>query len=206
MSHRAIWEYYDLRSSQRAPGIDNAVAYWQGLGVACRSEEVAAEAAEVERMLRSLSQDTFLDVGCGPGTFTGMLSGRGIAFDQSASALSRVTREHARVSPVRGDALELPFRDLSFELALVSHLYGLLQDRDSDALLAEVRRVAREVMILDAGRPDGVAGEEWQDRSLPDGSHHRVFRRHFRVGDLALEVGGKAVFAGSFYVMVAVGM
>lgn len=206
MSHRAIWEYYDRRSLQRTPGIDNAVAYWQGLGVACTAEQVAAEAAEVERLLRSLKPADFLDVGCGPGTFTGMLAGRGIALDQSANALSRVAREHSHASPVRGDALQLPFRGSSFDRALISHLYGLLQSRESAALLAEVRRVAPEVTILDAGRPDGVAGEEWQDRSLPDGSHHRVFRRHFRAEDLASEVGGRAVFAGSFYVMVTVGI
>ena len=60
-------------------------------------------------------------------------------------------------------------------------------------------------MILDAGRPVGVAAEEWQQRTLPDGSEHQVFRRHFRAEELAAEVGGSVVFAGSFYVIVLVG-
>lgn len=203
--NRAIWEYYDRRSTQRAPGVGNAVAYWQGLGVACTTEEVAAEAVEVERLVRSLAPARFLDVACGPGTFTGMLAGEGVALDQSANAVERVAREHAHATPVRGDAMEMPFRESSFDRAFISHLYGLLQSDDSSALLAEARRVAREVLILDAGRPEGVARQEWQDRTLPDGSAYRIYRRHLGAQELASEVGGKPVFAGMFYVMVAVG-
>lgn len=204
--NRSIWEYYDRRSVQRMPGVDNAVTYWQGLGVACTSDEVAAEASEVERLVRSLPPARFLDVGCGPGTFTGMLAGAGVAFDQSANAVSRAAREHGDAVPVRGDALELPFDRSSFDRALVSHLYGLLQSDDSSTLLAEVCRVAREVVILDAGRPEGVAPEQWQDRTLPDGSEHRIYRRHFEAQELASEVRGTTIFAGSFYVIVAVGV
>jgi len=206
VSNRSTWEYYDLRSLQRPPGIDNAVAYWQGLGVPCTSGDVAAEAAEVEKLLRSLPPATFLDVGCGPGTFTGMLAGRGVALDQSANAVARVARDHEHAVPVRGDAMALPFAAGSFDRALVSHLYGLLLPDEAGVLMDETLRIAPEVLILDAGRPDGVASEEWQDRTLPDGSAHRVFRRHFKASELTSEVGGQAVFAGSFYVMVLAGV
>ena len=205
MTNRATWEYYDKRSLQRPPGVDNAVVYWQGLGVPCTTEDVAAEADEVLARLRSLPPATFLDVGCGPGTFTGTLAGRGVALDQSANALARVVADHPHVPPVRGDAMALPFGGLSFDRALVSHLYGLLQPHEAQSLLSEARRIAGEVVILDAGRPPGVAAEEWQQRTLPDGSEHRVFRRHFRADELAAEVGGRDVFAGSFYVIVLVG-
>lgn len=204
MSNRSTWEYYDLRSLQRPPGISNAVTYWQGLGVPCTTEEVFAEATEVETVLRSLPPATFLDVGCGPGTFTGMLSGDGVALDQSANAVAKVALDHPHAAPVRGDAMALPFRSGSFDRALVSHLYGLLEPGEARPVLGEARRVARVTLILDAGRPEGVAAEEWQDRTLPDGSRHAVFRRHFDAEALASEVGGSVVFAGSFYVIVAV--
>lgn len=205
MSNRATWEYYDKRSLQRPPGVDNAVVYWQGLGVPCSTEDVVNEADEVVARLRSLPPATFLDVGCGPGTFTGTLAGTGVALDQSANALARVVADHPHVPAVRGDAMALPFGRLPFDRALVSHLYGLLQAREAQSLLGEVRRIAGEVVILDAGRPAGVAAEEWQRRTLPDGSEHQVFRRHFRADELAAEVGGSVVFAGSFYVIVLVG-
>lgn len=206
MTNRATWEYYDKRSLQRPPGVGNAVTYWQGLGVPCSAEDVGLEADEVVACLRSLPPTTFLDVGCGPGTFTGTLPGWGVALDQSFNALARVVVDHPRTPPVRGDAMALPFCPRSFGRALVSHLYGLLQPREARALLGEVRRIAGEVVILDAGRPAGVAAEEWQQRTLPDGSEHQVFRRHFRADELAAEVGGRVVFAGSFYVIVLVGM
>jgi len=206
VTNRATWEYYDRRSLQRPPGVQNAVVYWQGLGVSCSAEDVALEADEVVAILRSLPPATFLDVGCGPGTFTGTLPGTGVALDQSPNALARVLVDHPRAAPVRGDAMALPFRRGSFDRALVSHLYGLLQPHEARALLGEVRRIAREVVILDAGRPLGVTPEEWQQRSLPDGSEHRVFRRHFGADELAAEVGGRVVFAGSFYVIVVVGV
>lgn len=204
MTNRATWEYYDKRSIQRPPGVQNAVVYWQGLGVSCSAEDVAYEADEVVARLRSLPPATFLDVGCGPGTFTGTLPGRGVALDQSPNALARVVVDHPHVPPVRADAMALPFRRRSFDRALVSHLYGLLQPHEARALLGELRRIAGEVVILDSGRPGGVAAEEWQQRTLPDGSEHQVFRRHFRADEIAAEVGGSVVFAGSFYVIVLV--
>lgn len=204
MSIRSTWEYYDKRSLQRPPGVDNAVVYWQGRGVACTTEDVTAEADEVVAHLRSLPPASFLDAGCGPGTFTGMLAGSGVALDQSANALQRVALEHPHAAPVRGDAMALPFAGGSFARALVSHLYGLLRGGEAADLLSELRRVSGDVVIVDAGRPRGVASEELQERTLPDGSRHTVFRRHFFATELAEEVGGTVDYAGRFYVIVRV--
>ncbi len=71
-------------------------------------------------------------------------------------------------------------------------------------MLQEARRVAAEFVVLDAGRPEGVADEEWQDRSLPDGSQYRIDRRHFDAQQLVGEIGATVVFAGRFYVMPAI--
>lgn len=204
MSNRATWEYYEKRSVQRPRGVSYSVPYWQGLGVPCTPEEVVAEEEAVARLLGSLPPGSFLDVGCGPGTYTGMLRGPGVAIDQSAGALARVAAGGSSAAPVRGDAMSLPFVGDSFDRALVAHLYGLLQPDEAQRLLQEVSRVAHQVLILDAGRPEGVAAQEWQERVLPDGSRHRVFRRHFLAEELAREVGGEILFAGSFYVVIGV--
>ncbi len=204
-SRRSTWEYYDRRVAQAVPGIANAAAYWTGLGVSVTTEQVAVEAAQVQDRLKALSEASFVEVGAGPGTFTGMLDGRGVAVDQSAAALLKLRRDYPRVAAVRADATALPFRDGSFERYFAAHLYGLLQTDDRSRLMEEARRVAAEVVILDAGRPDGVAAAEWQDRSLPDGGRYRIYRRHFEAGVLALEIDGTVLFDGSLYVLVASG-
>jgi hypothetical protein len=82
------------------------------------------------------------------------------------------------------------------------HLYGLLLPDEGEVLLTEARRVAREVLILDAGRPEGVRAAEWQERTLEDGKPYRIFRRHFAARLLASEIGGNVIFDGNFYVLV----
>jgi hypothetical protein len=78
---------------------------------------------------------------------------------------------------------------------------GLLQADERGAFLLEARRVAPDIVILDAGRPSGVNAEEWQDRTLPEGGRYRIYRRHFDPGVLADEIGGEVLFAGRFYVL-----
>jgi SAM-dependent methyltransferase len=197
----ALWDYYDRRVIEGVRGIGHAQAYWSGLGVAVEAEEIADEAAQVERLLRELDVATFVDVGCGPGTFTSMMSGLGVAVDQSHSALRFLRSEVLRIPAVRADALALPLRNKAVVRFFASHLYGLLQPEEARAFLLEARRVADELIILDAGRPPGVSAEGWQVRTLPDGGVYRVYRRHFAPGVLAGEVGGEVLFAGRFYVM-----
>ena len=79
---QSLWKYYDRWAAEGVRGLANAHAYWTGLGLPVDTGEIAAEAAEVERRLRSLDPTTFIEVGCGPGTFTSMLAGTGVALDR----------------------------------------------------------------------------------------------------------------------------
>lgn len=200
---RHLWEYYDRRVTERLPGIANAHEYWTGLGVPVEIEDIAAEAGRLEQCLRTLPPARFVDVGAGPGTFTGLLPGTGLAIDQSPRALHALRAQVPKVPAVRADALRLPLADQSVGRFFAAHLYGLLLSGEREGLLTEARRVAREVLILDAGRPDGVPEAEWQERTLLDGTPYRVFRRHFDGETLASEVGGVVLFDGDFYVVVS---
>ncbi len=199
---RSLWEYYDRRVTGRLPGLANAHTYWTGLGVTVEVEDIAAEAAQLERLLRGLSAVRFVEVGAGPGTFTGYLAGRGIAIDQSRRALDALRTVVPEVPVIQADATALPVPTHAFDRFFSAHLYGLLLPSEREPFLAEAHRVASEVVILDAGRPPGVSAEEWQERTLPRGGHYRVFRRHFDADALAAEVGGVVLFAGQFYVLV----
>lgn len=205
MSRPDLWEYYDRRVAQGVPGLANALAYWSGLGVDTSEDEIAVEASGVEQTLRSLPQGRFVEAGAGPGTFSHMLPGWGVALDQSQAALVALRANASHVPVVRGDAFHLPLGAESVDRVFVAHVYGLLGAEERAALLKEAMRVAPELVVLDAGRPAGVPAEHWQDRTLPDGSHWRIFRRHFDPEVLADEIGGRLLFAGRFYVLAAVG-
>ena len=200
---RSLWEYYDRRVTDRLPGIANAHAYWNGLGVKVNIDDIVSEVGQLERGLRELPPTRFVDVGAGPGSFTGFLPGSGLAIDQSQRALRALQVAVPHVPVIRADALRLPLADRSVGRFFAAHLYGLLLADERRDLLAEARRVAREVLILDAGRPEGVEAAQWQERTLNDGRQYQVFRRHFDAETLAAEVGGQVLFHGTFYVLVA---
>jgi hypothetical protein len=199
-----LWRYYDLRPRDpTGTARARALEYWRGLGVAVTGSEIEEEDTQVRAVLASLPPATYLEVGSGPGGYTAVLRGQGIALDQSATALHILRSRHVGVPVLRADGLELPLRDSSVERLFASHVYGILQPSERVVLLVEARRVARQVVLLDSGRPPGVPAEQWQQRSVrSDGQVFRVLRRHFRAAELAAEIGGRVLFAGRFYVVV----
>jgi len=196
------WEYYDRRAGEGTRTIGHALAYWKGLGVEATAADIAAEATEVRRLIRSMQPSTFVEVGAGPGTFTADLPGSGVALDQSDAALRVLRSGHAHTPVVRGDALRLPVRDRAVARVFAAHIYGLLTEEERGPFLSEARRIAEELVVVDAGRPPGVPPEHWQRRTLGGGESFRVFRRHFDAAALAAEIGGRPLFSGRFYVMV----
>ncbi|HET9733008.1 MAG TPA: class I SAM-dependent methyltransferase [Acidimicrobiales bacterium] len=197
-----FWEYYDRRAAEGVRGSGHAADYWTGLGVPATAADIEAEARQLQRLLRALPPARFVELGAGPGTFTADLPGEGVAIDQSGAALRVLRTNQPRVPVVRADALRLPFPDKALDRAVAAHLYGVLPPEERRPLLGEARRVAAELVVVDAGRPDGVPGEHWQDRTLPDGGRYRILRRHFTGEQLAGELGGRSLFSGRFYVLV----
>ena len=104
---------------------------------------------------------------------------------------------------VRGDALAAPFADGAFARVVTGRFYGHLQPDERDAFLAEARRLAPELVVVDSALRDGVRAEEWQERVLDDGSRHRVYKRYLTGEGLAAELGGGEVLhAGRRFVAV----
>ena len=98
--------------------------------------------------------------------------------------------------------MRLPLAHKAVGRVLLSHLYGLLLPAERAALIREVCRVSDEIVILDSGRPPGVEAEHWQTRTLPDSGDYPIFRRHLDVETLIDEVGGEALFDGTYFVMI----
>jgi hypothetical protein len=198
----SLWTYYDRRAPEYDGGVEGAYRYFRSLGVDVDIEALRAERRAVIHALARLRPCAFVDVGAGPGVFTDQLPGTGFAIDQSENALHRLQVKVGDVPAIRADATALPLRANAVPRLFVGHLYGHLEPPERAIFLAEARRVADELVILDSGLPPGARSEERQTRSLADGSTHTVYKRHFDIDVLLAEVGGEPLFGGRYFVLV----
>jgi ubiquinone/menaquinone biosynthesis C-methylase UbiE len=160
------------------------------------------ELRAVEDVVSSLPASRTLDVACGTGFITRHLPGRVIATDASAGMLAESRARHGHPL-VRADAFALPFRNDSFDRVFTGHFYGHLHPEQRARFLAESRRIAPALIVLDAALRDDVGPEQMQERILRDGSSHRVFKRYFTAKQLSSELGGgRVLFEGRWFVMV----
>jgi demethylmenaquinone methyltransferase/2-methoxy-6-polyprenyl-1,4-benzoquinol methylase len=68
------------------------------------------------------------------------------------------------------------------------------------AFLAQARRVAPELLVIDSALRPGVEPEQVQERVLKDGSRHRVFKRYLTPDQLAAEIDAEVLLAGDWFV------
>jgi ubiquinone/menaquinone biosynthesis C-methylase UbiE len=193
-----VKDYYDARAAE----YDDV---WLGRGrFAGRYDSDWFE--EVTLLLgavASLPAATTLDVACGSGFLTRHLHGDVTGLDQSSQMLDEARRKVPDARFVQGDALELPFPDGSFDRAFTSFYYGHLEEGDRERFVTECRRVARDLVFVDASRERAEVDAEHQERVLSDGSRWSVYKRYFRAEELAEEVGcGEVLHAGRWFVMV----
>ena len=191
--------YYDARAREYDDWIEGVGVYEDRVRPGWH-EEVAA----LGETLAALPPARTLDVAAGSGYFTRFLPGHVTAFDQSETMIEVARERDAADEYVAGDALELPFSDASFERVFTGHFYGHLDEADRARFLAEARRVAAELVVLDSAWRDELPREEVQERLLRDGSRWQVYKRYFEPEQLAAELGGgRTVFAGRWFVVVA---
>ncbi|HEY8082744.1 MAG TPA: class I SAM-dependent methyltransferase [Solirubrobacterales bacterium] len=192
--------YYDRRALE----YDD---WWLGKGLFKRRNRPgwAAEVELLTRLLEQLSPARTLDIACGTGFLTCHLRGEVVGLDQSAEMVQIAASRMPTAQVLQGDAVPLPFRDQAFDRIFTSHFYGHLLPAERVAFLAEVCRVGAQLVVVDAALRDDVDREEWQERTLNDGSCHRVYKRYFVATDLVEEFGGGTVLhEGRWFVAVAV--
>jgi 2-polyprenyl-3-methyl-5-hydroxy-6-metoxy-1,4-benzoquinol methylase len=125
---------------------------------------------ELEPVLGELPKcATLLDVGTGtadiPAAARTLAAQRGvtlrtIGFDLSPVLVERHRRRNDYV--VRGNALQLPFRDNCIDIVMCSQVLHHFPEREAQALIAEMNRVARaRVVISDLRRSLIAAGGLW---------------------------------------------
>jgi demethylmenaquinone methyltransferase/2-methoxy-6-polyprenyl-1,4-benzoquinol methylase len=191
--------YYDAR----APEYDE---WYEGAGrFAARARPAWHELLDaLAETLRALPPARTLDVACGTGYATRWLPGDVTGLDHSPRMLAVAGERLPRARFVRGDALQLPFADDSFERLVTMHFYGHLEEAERLRFLAEARRVAPELVVVDAALHEDVEPEEYQERILNDGSRWTVYKRYFTPDGLVDELGGgRVLHAGRWFVAVA---
>ncbi len=187
--------YYDRRAAE----YDD---WWTGRGLFETRERPGwgDEVAALVELLRGLAPAKTLDVACGTGFLTQHLPGLVVGLDQSSSMVAIAQSRLLNGVVFAGDALALPFADGAFERVFTGHFYGHLVPEERSAFLGEARRVAREIVVVDSALREGVEPEEWQTRTLNDGSQHRVFKRYLTAAGLADELGGEPLLSGRWFV------
>jgi ubiquinone/menaquinone biosynthesis C-methylase UbiE len=193
-----VKEYYDTR----APEYDE---WYLGVGRFHDRERPGwnEELANLIAAIAALPPKPTLDVACGTGFLTRHLSGEITGLDQSARMLATARARVPNATFVRGDALELPFPDKSFDRVFTGHFYGHLREEERIRFLAEARRVAPELVVIDASNQHVLVDEEMQERILNDGSRWEVYKRYFMPEQLVHELGGgEELFSGRWFVVV----
>ena len=193
-------EYYD----RRAPEYDD---WWLGTGLHAARErpDWHEETAALIDALRALAPARTLDLACGTGFLTRHLPGAVTGLDASPAMLEIARDRIPGGAAVQGDALAPPFADGSFERVSAGHFYGHLRPDERDRFLAEARRLAPELLVVDSARRPDVPAERMDRRVLSDGSRHEVFKRWFEPDGLVAELGGGTVLhAGRWFVAVLV--
>jgi len=163
------------------------------------------EMAELVDLVAALPAGRWLDVACGSGFLTRHLRGFVVGLDQSPSMVALTQSRLPGGLAIVGDALQLPFADGAFQRVLSAHFYGHLPAQERRCFLEQARRVAPELVVIDSALRAGVEPEQWQTRTLNDGSTHRVYKRYLSAEGLASELGaGEVLLAGDWFVAVRV--
>lgn len=141
-----------------------------------------------------------LDVACGSGFLTRHLrGGLVVGLDQSRAMVALAQSRLPDGLALVGDALDLPFPDRAFDRVLTGHFYGHLSPSERVAFLAEARRVAGELVVIDSAPRPLVEHEQWQERVLNDGSRHEVYKRYLTGQQLADEIDGQVWLDGAWF-------
>ncbi len=150
---------------------------------------------DIER--ENLREFSVLDVGAGSGELLRLVSkfaakqGRSVRLTglelntRSANAILEESRKFPEISAIRGNALNLPFADNSFDFVISSLFLHHLSDSDLILSLAEMSRVsARKIFAIDL------------HRHLIAYGLYKLFCAAFRISRLVREDGSLSVLRG----------
>ncbi len=159
------------------------------------------EVIRLVEFVSSLPAARTLDIACGSGFLTRHLAGMVVALDQSPAMVALTQSRLPDGVALTGDALDLPFASGAFNRVITGHFYGHLPEDERETFLAEARRVAPELIVIDSALRPGLPEARTEERVLNDGSRHQVFKRFLSSEALANEIGGEVLLSGTWFVV-----
>ncbi|MEM7167360.1 MAG: methyltransferase domain-containing protein [Planctomycetota bacterium] len=153
---------------------------------------------------------TVLDVACGPGRFHSAQAGcERFAVDFSHEMLDVHRARHPRARVARCDAGQLPFADHSFDAVLCTRFLAHLRGEYRAGALAELARVSRGVVIIDARHRYNLRYvSRWVRRRLglakADKLRHTYRQLHEELSAAGLEIIDKRSMAWGFSARVLI--
>ena len=124
-----------------------------------------------------------------------------MALDQSAAMLEIARARVPDASLVRARLPGLPFAGDAFDLVLAANFFGLLRSGERALFLAEARRVARELVVVDL-RSEGDRPSEGLECRVVGDTTYSVYRRRFTPEGLCAELDGELLYSGRFFLAV----
>jgi SAM-dependent methyltransferase len=174
---------------RRAPDYDD---WYRGDGRYAETDRPGwhEEVTALVELVETLPPVRTIDIACGTGFLTSHLRGFVIGLDQSAAMVDLAQSRLPNGLVIMGDALHVNVADHAFDRVFTGHFYGHLPPVERVAFLAEARRLASELVVVDSALRPGVVTDRWQERELADGSRHQIFKRYLSGHQLASEIGG----------------
>ncbi len=124
-------------------------------------------------LLLGADKKIILDAGCGSGVYVDFLRSRGacvfgVDFSYDAAKISR---------QMNASALNLPFKNDSFDVILSIHVIEHLSPVEADRFFLESRRVLKNNGVLFIMTPNGISPGRLvlKDKWFPDPSHINIF-------------------------------
>jgi len=159
------------------------------------------EVARLVDLVAGLAPARTLDVGCGTGFLSQHLRGKLTLLDASEDMLAIAATRVPEARLVQAEVPTLPFADGAFERVFSSHLYDHLLPADRRSFLAEARRVAPELVLVQQRGDAHWEGAE--QRPLEDGSSHEIYKTYFTARSLLSELGGgDLLYEGPVFLVV----
>ena len=147
---------------------------------------------EIEK--KNLKQFSVLDVGAGSGEFLREIAKfarktnrkaqlYGLELNEiSADSILRESKDFAEINSIRGDALQLPFAEKSFDFTICSLFTHHFTDEKIVEILAEMNRVSRQgIFVIDLHRHPFAYFS------------YKIFCKAFRISKLVTEDGSLSV-------------